>query len=194
MICGCRELEATYGHGTCKCVHYREKFPNCKCEEGSVSPYSPGRVTDDEALVRTIFNPEFVDCRGHLKPTYFQAVIPDFTVRGLSVNRKGQVTEADLRDRLRHHQGNRHDYLGFIAARCGDLRSLLSGDKRVFCVYDSATQLDASHADVCYSLSPDPDLTKRDSKRVRMKTARMLQAEFSCMVATTLSNAVLRFA
>ena len=193
MACGCRELEARHGSGNCKCVHYREKFPDCKCEEESVSEHSPGRVYDDEVLVRTIFNPIFVDQRGHLTPTYFQnAVVKDFTDRGLSVNRKGYLTERALTIRLQHHPSNRHDYVRFIAARCGDLRRLRFNGKRAICVYDSATEEDRSHADLCQSVSTEPNATKRESRTLRMKTARMLQDEFCRMVVTTLANALPR--
>lgn len=190
MTCGCRELEATHGRGTCKCVHYREKFPDCACEEGSVSPYSPGPVADEEVLVRAIFNRIYVDSEGALKPTYFQAVIRDFTVRGLSVNRREYVTEDDFLDRLRGHASNKHGYLGFIAAKCGDLRSLFSEGRRLLCVYDTATEIDCSHADVCQSVSPDPSLTKKESKAARMRTARTLQTQFGRTVAATLSEAL----
>ena len=192
MTCGCRELEATHGNGKCKCSHYREQFPDCKCEEESVSEYSPGRVCDNEVLIRAIFRSDYVDQRGCLKPTYFQNVVRDFTVRGLSVNRKGHVTEPDLKARLRHHPSNIHGYLGFIAATCGDLRRLRFNGSRAFCVYDSATEEDRSHADVCQSVSPEPSATRRESRTLRMKTARMLQDEFCRTVTMTLANAVPR--
>ena len=192
MACGCKELEAQHGSGNCKCVQYREKFPDCKCEEESVSEHSPARVSDDEVLVRIIFNPIFVDQRDHLKPAYFQSVVKDFTDRGLSVNRKGYLTERVLTARLQHHPSNRHDYIRFIAVRCGDLRRLRFNGKRAICVYDSATEEDLSHADVCQSVSTEQNATKRESKALRMKTARMLQNEFCPMVATTLVNALPR--
>ena len=123
-------------------------------------------------------------------PTYFQAVFKEYTVRGLSVNRKRHVTEADFLERMRHHPGNRHGYVRFIAAQCGHLRSLLSEGRRLLCVYDTATEADCSHADICQSVSPDPSLTKKESRTARMKTARTLQAQFGRSVAETLSDAL----
>lgn len=123
-------------------------------------------------------------------PTYFQAVFKEYTVRGLSVNRKGHVTETDFLERMQDHPGNRHDYVGFIAAQCGHLRSLRSEDRQRFCVYDTATEADCSHADVCQSVLPDPSLTRQESKTERMKTARTLQAQFGPGVAETLSEAL----
>lgn len=188
MSCGCKELEARHGNGKCKCVHYRNQFPNCKCEEESVSEHSPGPVSDGEVLIRTIFNPDHVDCTGSPAPTYFQDIIKDFTVRGLSVNRRGHVTEPDLRARLKDHSGNKHEYMGFIAAKCGDIRRLAFGNERAFCVYDSATEEDRSHADICQSTLPETDATRREAKKLRMKTARMLRNEFSEKVAPTLTD------
>lgn len=192
MTCSCRDLEAKHGNGKCKCVHYRKKFPDCTCEGESVSEYSSGRVCDDEVLVRAIFRPNYLDQRGYLMPTYFQNVVKDFTIRGLSVNRNRYVTETDLRARLRYHPSNIHGYLGFIAAKCGDLRQLRLDGRRAFCIYDSATEEDCSHADVCQAVSPVPDATKRESRTGRMKMARMLQSEFCRTVTMTLANALPR--
>ena len=74
--------------------------------------------------------------------------------------------------------------MGFIAARCGDLRRLRLNGRRAYCIHDQATEDDCSHADVCQSVSPEPNATKREAKTLRMKTSRMLQNEFCRMVVT----------
>ena len=191
MTCGCKKLETQHGQGKCKCAHYRTSFPDCQCEGTSVSQHSPGPVSNEEVLVRAIFRPGHVDARGHVTPMYFQDIIKEYALRGMSLNRKDRVTEAKLRGLLRDHSSNTHNFMRFIAAKCGDLRRLRSdGGVRAFCVYDTATAEDCSHADVCQSMEPDPDVTRGSRRSFRMKIAQMLRDEFSRKAATTLADAL----
>ena len=67
-------------------------FPDCACENESVSKYSPGTVVDSEILVRTLFRGQQIGPDGRLKPAYFR---PDPATRGFSVDR---VTLMGFRD------------------------------------------------------------------------------------------------
>lgn len=113
MGCGCRELEEQYGSGDCKCVHYKERFPLCKCEEESTSEHSPGPVAEEEVLIRTIFNDIHVDECDYVKPSYFRT---DPKKRGMSVNRRDLISQNRLWARASSDSKNRHGYLRF----CGD--------------------------------------------------------------------------
>ena len=189
MTCACKELEAQHGEGGCKCAHYRKRFPECQCEATSVSQYSPGPVSDDEVLVRTIFRPGHVDVNDHIKPVYFQDIVKEYELRGMSVNRKGHVTEAKLKTLFEDHPSNTHNFMRFIAARCADLRRLRAdGGDRAFCIYDTATAKDCSHTDVCQSTEP-PEV-RRNRRTFRMKTAHALRSCFSATVAQTLDTAL----
>ena len=163
MACGCRELEEQYGEGDCKCVHYKTRFPLCKCEEESTSEHSPGQVAEHEVLIRTIFNDEHVDEYGYVKVGYFRT---DPKTRGMSVNRRGHVTAETLRQRMEADPKNRHGYLGYAGATFGDIKNLKSQQhSRFYCVYDTALIDDPSHADVCHA-----DVFPAGSDRLEMAT------------------------
>ena len=68
-------------------------------------------------------------------------------------------------------------YLQFIAACTIDIRGLLEGEKRLFCVYDSGTVVNRFHADICQNVYIEPGVQNR---RVRMmEIAWQLRSAFS---------------
>lgn len=176
MPCRCKELERKYHDRGCKCIRYREEHPACECERYSVSDHSPGLVRDDELLIRTLYSPYQINEKGTATPASFR----DALERGLSVNRKSFISEADLRKRIegkierdRKEGKERDEFYRVVTARCGDVRQLLSEDgERLFCVYDTASQEDVSHADVCQALDPPPGTPNR--KMLRKKTSTRL--------------------
>ena len=172
MSCSCLELETKYGQGDCKCARYREKFPDCACERESVSEYSPGPVADSEVLVRTLFREQDIDPDGHLKPAYFRR---DPTTRGFSVDRVllmgPEALESSKRTDARYN-----GYLQFIATCTKDVRELLKGGKRLFCVYDSAIAENIFHADICQNLYFEQGVQNR--KRRMMEIAWQLRSAF----------------
>ena len=140
MPCTCKELESQHGSGDCKCVRYREQFPNCECERHSVSDHSPGLVEDDEPLVRTLYSPHHINkATGDVTPAAFA----DATTRGLSVNRMQHISEAELlakieakvaRDQAR---GRKSDgFWKVVTTNCDQVRACgLDGIGRGFYVY-----------------------------------------------------------
>lgn len=176
MPCRCKELERKYHDSGCKCIRYREEYPGCECERYSVSDHSPGLVRDDELLIRTLYSPYQIDEKGTVTPASFR----DALERGLSINRKSCIGEADLRkgiegkiERDRKEGKERDEFYRVVTARCGDVRRLFSEDgERLFCVYDTASQEDVSHADVCQALDPPPGTPNR--KMLRKKTSTRL--------------------
>lgn len=149
MCRSCRELERQYGQSDCKCARYREYFPDCECERESVSPHSPGRVEDDEVLVRTLFSETHVDLDGRPKPAYFRS---DPGKRGMSVDRM-RHTDPEALINKKTQDGKYGGYLAFLAANSGRLRELEHDDgRRLFCLYDSATSENIAHADICQNV------------------------------------------
>ena len=171
--CSCVELEIQHGQGQCKCVQYRNHFPNCACERGSVSQHSPGPVEDHELLVRTVFREKFVDSDGRLIPSYFRK---DPGARGFSVDRMRFVDPVSLVNSKKldyRYEG----YLGFIAARAGDVRALVSDDgTRLFCLYDSATADNNAHSDLCQNVYLKKGVENRSSRMLEI--ARKLRSSF----------------
>lgn len=175
MDCTCQELERQQGEGKCKCVHYRKKFPDCACEDESVSKHSPGKVGSDEILLRAVFNDVQVDRKtGRLTTLYFRK---EPSTRGFSVNRRCHVGDSDLERQMQSHQSyDEKSGLRFAAADCESIRELKEDGNRLFCVYDSALKDDLSHADICQNkhLSKGED----DRKQRMLGIARNLARAF----------------
>jgi hypothetical protein len=178
MSCPCKELERQHGEAGCKCVHYREQFPCCECEKCSVSDHSPGPVQDDEVLIRTVYSPVQINREtGEVDPVHFRH---DALERGLSVNRKLHISEAELQAKIEakiardmDEGKNRDGSYKVVTARCGDIKSLVAEDgRRQFCVYDTAKPDDVSHADVCLAIDAPPGTPSR--KHLRMKICSKL--------------------
>ena len=172
MSCSCAELEAQYGQGDCKCAHYRERFPDCICEHGSVSEHSPGPVDDGEVLVRTLFREQQSDADGHLKPVYFRH---DPASRGFSVDRVLLMGAESLTSSKRT-DARYNGQLQFIATCTKDVRGLLDRGKRLFCVYDSGTVENSFHADICQNVHVEPGTPNRKARM--MEIAWQLRSAF----------------
>ena len=172
MSCTCLELEAQYGQGDCKCARYRERFPDCACECESVSEHSPGAVDDSEVLVRTLFREQQIDRDGHLKPAYFR---PDPATRGFSVDRALLMGPEPLKS-SKLTDARYNGYLQFIATCTKEVRGLLEGGKRLFCVYDSGTVENNFHADICQNVHVEPGA--QDRKARMMEIAWQLRSAF----------------
>ena len=172
MSCSCMELEAQYGQGDCKCTRYREKFPDCACEHESVSEHSLGPVADSEVLVRTLFSEQQLDQDGRLKPVYFRR---EPATRGFSVDRVLVIGPEPLKSSKRA-DARYNGYLKFVATCCNDIRHMLEGGQRLFCIYDSATAENRAHADICQNLLVQPDTQNR--KHRMMEIAWHLRSAF----------------
>ncbi len=174
MSYGCMELEAKHGQNKCKCAQYRKQFPDCACECGSVSKHSPGSVGSEEILVRTIYREQDVDSDGRVKPTHFR---PEPSTRGFSVDRV-HLTDVENLKSSKQVDPRYSGYLTFVSARSGDIRNLLGDeDRRLFCIYDSATAKNRAHADVCQNVVLRSGDSNRKSRM--MKIAWQLRNAFS---------------
>lgn len=195
MPCQCKELERRHHGSGCKCIHYREVYPDCECEKYSVSDHSPGLVENCELLIRTVYSPiQINQATGQVDPAFFRN---DALKRGLSINRKLHVSQADLRKRIeckiardRNAGKERDEFYRVVTARCGDVRRLVSEDgERLFCVYDTASEEDVSHADICQSLEPPPGTPDRRmlSKKISSRLFDVFVGEATDL-ATVYSN------
>ncbi|MGH6919859.1 MAG: hypothetical protein ACREJ0_19400 [Geminicoccaceae bacterium] len=109
-------------------------------------------------------------------PVHFRQ---DALKRGLSVNRRAYISEATLRAKIeakilrdKEEGKRRDDFYKVVTTSCGNIRSLLGDDgRRAFCVYDTATGDDTSHADVCQALEPSPGTPNRQvlSRKISRK-------------------------
>ncbi len=172
MSCTCLELEAQYGQGDCKCAHYRKHFPDCACERETVSKHSPGPVTDNEILVRTLFSERQIDPDGYLKPAYFR---PDPPAKGFSVDRVHRMGPEPLKS-SKLTDARYNGYLQFIATCTKNIRELSEDGKRLFCVYDSGTVENSFHADICQNVHVEPGTQNRRARM--MEIAWVLRDSF----------------
>ena len=178
MPCSCIELEIQHGQGQCKCVHYRNQFPDCACEQGSVSEHSPGPVDNGEVLVRTLFRDDVVDADGRPKPSYFRR---DPAARGFSVDRMCIVDPQALMTNKKADP-RYNGYLGFVATSGRDVRALVTSDgTRLYCLYDTATAENNAHADICQNLHLEPGTKNR--KRLMMEFAWQLRHSFGLLLS-----------
>jgi hypothetical protein len=159
-----------------RCEKLTKESPNCECEQGSVSPYSPGTVQHNELLARLIFSPIHIDeVDGSVK----EAAFSDVQDKGLSVNRltSSNAEEIDKigeekakQDKLSESKRDR-EYLGVVMASAGEIRAIKNpgSDGRAFCIYDTALKNNISHADVCQLLVGNK-AKRKEARRTLHKT------------------------
>lgn len=174
----CQELFASVAKDPRKAEVIDAESPDCACEAHSVSPFSPGRVTDDETLWRLILSPVHYDvAAGKVKELAFD----DASNKGLSVQR---LTVAGGEDGIRRRgEARAADKPGrtfecAIGATAGAVRTLRgSADGERFCIYDTAEADDPGHADVCQ--------TRHGNKHARALLRRELQKQFALLIRPT---------
>ena len=172
MSCTCMELESKHGESQCKCVQYRELFPDCACEGDSVSAHSPGIVADNEILVRTVFREQHLDSDGYLTPQQFRQ---DPGERGFSVDRL-LLSECDHLMSVKQQDPRFNGFLRFVAAQTSNVRELKQEGRRLFCVYDSGSAQNRLHADICQNLYIESGVPQR--KKQMGNIARRLREVF----------------
>lgn len=141
-----------------KCEQYRLQTEHCICEKESVSKYSPCPVHNDEYLIRQVYSPIHVDKEtGRLTSLAFE----ETSTHGMSVNRKNYISKEELEEKiakklqLDEKRGKKRVCKGVVIAKCSDIRSLIEKESKIkmFCIYDTATSKDKSHADICQAIS-----------------------------------------
>jgi hypothetical protein len=140
-----------------RCKFIQENDAECTCENTSVSSYSPGVVQDSEILIRQIYSPIHIDEEtGKIKPLAFD----DAKDKGMSVNRKNYSSKEQLLQKIENklkldqQRGKNRDFPGVIYTNCYKVRRISSNNGiKAFCVYDTGSKNDYSHADICQAIS-----------------------------------------
>lgn len=122
----------------------------------SASPHSPGPVENEEHVLRLVVNPIHINLEdGSLKPT----LMSDVKLRGASVQRLAYIFRDTVIDMGRQNAerknagagntGQERSVYGTVELSVKDIREVVIATKdRAFGVFDTAKQLDPSHADV----------------------------------------------
>lgn len=155
-----------------KCVALQSHHEQALSWENiSVSKFSPGTVTNDEILVRAMFDPIHVDKEtGEIKPTAYDDAID----KGLSTNRHkySELYEIEIKAIEQAKEASKtrtpREYLGYVIASVSNIRNQYVYEKRIFAVFDTSLFDDISHADVCTILSKDHHeaLTRKSVKKL----------------------------
>ena len=170
-------------HNRCQALCLQ--FPHCVCEQHSISSHSPSIVQDEECLIRLIFSPTHFDEKtGKLKPFAFF----DCKDKGLSVNRL-QYTSVEELKKMATFISRERQIIGVVVAKCGDTRAVMDEDERAFCVYDTATKNNHSHADICQTLADACQLVETGKGRKRGSQLRRKLMKLFSQYPITLEEA-----
>jgi hypothetical protein len=136
----------------------KQKNPELKdcsplgCELHSVSEHSPGVVRDEEVVARFVTSDFFEESDG-VNNNIFKDV---FTRRrGASVTRLND-SNSDKIDQnglmfaeyISKIKRQKVEYLGFIQTTCREIRGLCFRGNKIYCIIDTATPHNISHADI----------------------------------------------
>lgn len=96
-----------------------------------------------ERLARFVPARDYDPEEGTIKPTLFAHA----GRTGMSVTRVDHSSPKSLAD-----QQSSKAYIGYVVARCEDVRGISHEGEQVFAVYDTAIPENTAHADVCQSV------------------------------------------
>lgn len=147
------------------------------------SIHSPFVVDSSENIIRSIIDPIHTE-GSEIKPTAFD----DVFTHGLSVNREslvsiGSIVEAQLA-RVDSFNSTKvidkpaRSYVGYVTFSVSLLRSILINNRRQIGVYDTSTNEDVSHAEVCELIGGE--LAKRSA---RASIYQMAKNNFTASIA-----------
>lgn len=85
--------------------------------------------------------------------------------KGLSVNRLQYTSVDELKQTAAFISPGRQ-IVGVVVAQCADIRAIVDEEnQRAFCVYDTATKNNQSHADICQAVADTCTKTGKGRKR-----------------------------
>ena len=167
---GCREFFDQHGDDDKKCkrLHSRSEAELAQWEAETASADSPGVVLDSEILYQQVTDPT------HLSPDGRALMAKTFDVcnsHGLSTHRLAhtsvhrivEMCEARLQEQNSSRPGLVNRTLwGFVPYLVGDVRQLrsLPTEARGLFVFDTASNDDPSHAEICQGATPDKELQR----------------------------------
>ena len=180
-----------------KLKFFKELNPKEKCQELaknydialelekiSLSEYSPKIIQISEKLARIIFSPLHIEENGSIKPSAFE----DVKDKGLSVHRLNYIDDENIKMigtsmvKIATENGRSpRTFAGYITVLTDEVYKLIENNKRLFAIYDTATDKEPSHADICAILLSSPNLTlsKKAANKQRRKS---LQKIFSKLI------------
>lgn len=123
--------------------------PDCCCEASSMSEFSPSPIKDEELVARFVFSPLHVNKRGDIKPSVFSHIYN----RGCSIQRETKASNEEINSFLVNFLSGdaKRSWSRVLLAKCGDLRKILIEDKRALCLYDTASEDNPAHGEICVS-------------------------------------------
>lgn len=178
---GCRDFFNEHGENVqkCKLLHAIDAVELASWELETAVPLSPGIVKDDETLYQQIVDPTHLTPDGKgLLPTVFDVC----NSHGLSTHRIAhtsvkKIIEMGL-DRAENYNarfptGLRKKLWGVAPFSVANVRKII-GDAatgRAFFIFDTAMDLDRSHAEICQGATPD----KKVQRSVRSRLYDMVK-------------------
>ena len=141
------------------CVY--KKDPDGRCQQESVSEYSPGPVKNEECLARFVFYPT------HMRENVLdETLFSDIFKYGASCNRKSYCDEGQIHACGNGLQDERRAYRGYVTLSVGFLRDVPG--KNGVRVYDTALEDNRFHTDIVAY----PGMAKTERKSIRMALLR----------------------
>ncbi len=155
VLVDCKESPKDFADCVCK------NDPDGRCQQKSVSEYSPGPVKNEECLARFVFHPTHIQ-DNDLNETLFNDVFK----YGASCNRKSYCDEGQIHARGNGLQNEHRTYRGYATLSVGFLRGIPS--ENGVRVYDTAWEDNQCHADIVAY----PGMAKKERKSIRMALLR----------------------
>ena len=148
-------------------------------EKINASQYSPGIISNDEFLIRTIISPIHIDHEsGLVKPS----CVSDVKDKGGSSDRELHSTPEDSVERINKVQQEKNEsitesnkkraVIGYSKISVNKIRSIHTNDnKRSFGIYDTSLKENISHSDIC-QLIPEKVSDPKDPNQGQARAAR----------------------
>ena len=163
----CNELFKNRKGASTICKEVDAAYSKCACETNIISEFSPGLISDDEILVRVIFNEDHILENG-LHPAEFSTV----KTFGLSVLRKLYCDKTEF-ERLIQKVFDGKEVKGIAIVKTKDIKNIVDKGERIFCLYDTSEQGNVSHSDI-FQVNGGKSFQKEMRKRLREKFGKAL--------------------
>jgi hypothetical protein len=155
----CEEIDASTQDNLDRVGIFADAMPGCACERQSLSPISPGLISDNETIVRMVCSPMHV----HKKQTKLMAnFFSHVATVGASAQRLDHASNHELAACIAGLVLGRDDraWLGYVSAPAAAIRAvaLRQEGEQSFCVADAALQDNPAHAEIhCAYRIPEAD-------------------------------------
>lgn len=180
----CREFFEQHAQNPQKVHILRQTGFAYEWEALSASKHSPSPVKDEEIVVRLILNPIHIDLEtGTLKPT----AVTDVKDKGCSVDRLRHTSIDDSVNagrknaeakNLSNPGKERRTVCGTAVLNAKEIRNITVNERtKAFCIYDTALELNKSHADVCQVVSD----RGQEARSARLQLLQLADTSFQLL-------------